>query len=101
MAGCKRTDRYMVLRRFQHTIMMTLFMLVSLRHNQVRRSAEKSGQGSYDAPAGTPSILGVPKDQIDRFPVGGGGWARCIEGAGMLAPAQRTGGDAGNAVSRL
>ncbi len=66
------------------TIMMTLFMLVSLSDHQVCRSAEKAGQGNYDAlGAGMYTLLSVPKDIQIFFP--GGGAASALLGLGMLA----------------
>ncbi len=62
-------DRYIGKTIFT-TIMMTLFMLVSLSDHQVCRSAEKAGQGNYDAlGAGMYTLLSVPKDIQIFFPM--------------------------------
>ncbi len=86
-------DRYIGKTIF-NTIMMTLFMLVSLSGIiKFVDQLKKSGQGSYDA-------LGAgltPSSACRRTSRSSSQWRRCwrAAGAGDAGPAQRTGGDAG------
>ena len=85
-------DRYIGKTIFT-TIMMTLFMLVSLGHYQICRPAEKTGQGSYDAlGAGMYTLLSVPKDVQIFFPMAAC-WGRCWALGCWLSV--KAGGDAG------
>ncbi len=87
-------DRYIGKTIFT-TIMMTLFMLVSLSGIiKFVDQLKKAGQGSYDAlGAGMYTLLSVPKDVQIFFPMaallGGVAWSW------DAGAAQRTGGDAG------
>ena len=86
-------DRYIGKTIFT-TIMMTLFMLVSLSGIiKFVDQLKKSRAGSYDALGrGMYTMLSVPKDIQIFFPMAAL-LARCW--AGDAGPAQRTGGDAG------
>lgn len=87
-------DRYIGKTIF-NTIIMTLFMLVSLSGiikfvDQLR----KVGQGEYTAlSAGMYTLLSVPKDIEIFFPMAA--LLGALLGLGQLGDAQRTGGDAG------
>lgn len=86
-------DRYIGKTIFT-TIMMTLFMLVSLSGIiKFVDQLKKAGQGSYDAlGAGMYTLLSVPKDVQIFFPMAALLGALLGLDAGA---AQRTGGDAG------
>lgn len=86
-------DRYIGKTIFT-TIMMTLFMLVSLSGIiKFVDQLKKAGQGSYDAlGAGMYTLLSVPKDIQIFFPMAA---LLGIVGAGDAGAAQRAGGDAG------
>ncbi len=77
-------DRYIGKTIF-NTIMMTLFMLVSLSSIiKVVDQLKKSGQGGYDAlGAGLYTILSVPKDIQIFFPMAA--LLGALLGLGMLA----------------
>lgn len=87
-------DRYIGKTIFT-TIMMTLFMLVSLSGIiKFVDQLKKAGQGSYDAlGAGMYTLLSVPKDVQIFFPMAA--LLGALLGLGMLAQRSETGGDAG------
>lgn len=87
-------DRYIGKTIFT-TIMMTLFMLVSLSGIiKFVDQLKKAGQGSYDAlGAGMYTLLSVPKDVQIFFPMAA--LLGALLGLGMLAQRSEPGGDAG------
>ncbi|SPX12448.1 putative permease [Escherichia coli] len=87
-------DRYIGKTIFT-TIMMTLFMLVSLSGIiKFVDQLKKAGQGSYDAlGAGMYTLLSVPERCANLLPDGGSAWG--VAWSWDAGAAQRTGGDAG------